>query len=55
LTKAGHVVTSDEPLKGYTRVYIDDPFGNRIELMQPQPGLLGMCAESQTGSKPILA
>ena len=36
LTKAGHVVTSDEPLKGYTRVYIDDPFGNRIELMQPE-------------------
>ena len=35
LTKAGHPVSSDEPLKGYTRVYVDDPFGNRIELMQP--------------------
>jgi catechol 2,3-dioxygenase-like lactoylglutathione lyase family enzyme len=35
LGKAGHPVTSDEPLEGYTRVYVDDPFGNRIELMEP--------------------
>jgi catechol 2,3-dioxygenase-like lactoylglutathione lyase family enzyme len=36
LTKAGHPVRTDESLKGYTRVYVDDPFGNRIELMQPE-------------------
>lgn len=27
-------VTADEPLEGYHRVYIADPFGNRIELME---------------------
>lgn len=27
-------VTDDEPLSGYLRAYINDPFGNRIELMQ---------------------
>lgn len=26
----------DEPLEGYFRVYIADPFGNRIELMEPK-------------------
>ncbi len=26
---------ADEPLAGYDRVYVDDPFGNRIELMEP--------------------
>ncbi len=31
-------VVDDEPLEGYDRVYVDDPFGNRIELMEPQPG-----------------
>jgi catechol 2,3-dioxygenase-like lactoylglutathione lyase family enzyme len=35
LSKAGYPVRADEPLKGYRRVYVDDPFGNRIELMQP--------------------
>jgi hypothetical protein len=28
-------VVDDEPLEGYDRIYVDDPFGNRIELMQP--------------------
>jgi catechol 2,3-dioxygenase-like lactoylglutathione lyase family enzyme len=32
---AGYEVVTDEPLEGYTRVYLDDPFGNRIELMEP--------------------
>ncbi len=27
-------ITEDEPLAGYLRAYIHDPFGNRIELMQ---------------------
>jgi catechol 2,3-dioxygenase-like lactoylglutathione lyase family enzyme len=35
LRVAGVVVASDEPLEGYDRVYVDDPFGNRIELMEP--------------------
>lgn len=32
---AGSAVKDDEPLAGYARVYVADPFGNRIELMQP--------------------
>jgi catechol 2,3-dioxygenase-like lactoylglutathione lyase family enzyme len=35
LKHAGHRVVDDEPLEGYDRVYVDDPFGNRIELMEP--------------------
>ena len=35
LTAAGHRVVDDEPLDGYDRVFADDPFGNRIELMEP--------------------
>jgi hypothetical protein len=25
----------DEPLDGHDRVYVSDPFGNRLELMEP--------------------
>ena len=32
---AGFAVDDDEPLDGFDRVYVADPFGNRIELMQP--------------------
>ena len=28
-------VVENEPLTGYTRAYVADPFGNRIELLQP--------------------
>lgn len=35
LANAGHPVRSEEPLEGYLRVYVDDPFGNRLELMEP--------------------
>ena len=35
LRDAGYRVVADEPLEGYERIYADDPFGNRIELMQP--------------------
>jgi catechol 2,3-dioxygenase-like lactoylglutathione lyase family enzyme len=31
---AGYTITKDEPLEGYRRVYVNDPFGNRVELMQ---------------------
>lgn len=34
LLRAGWSVRDDEPLHGFTRVYVDDPFGNRIELME---------------------
>jgi catechol 2,3-dioxygenase-like lactoylglutathione lyase family enzyme len=30
----GVAAGEDEPLRGYARVYVSDPFGNRIELMQ---------------------
>lgn len=33
--KALGYIPRDEPLEGYQRIYVDDPFGNRIELMQP--------------------
>ncbi|MBN9046970.1 MAG: VOC family protein [Rhizobiales bacterium] len=34
LRASGFTVRIDEPLEGYDRVYVSDPFGNRIELMQ---------------------
>jgi catechol 2,3-dioxygenase-like lactoylglutathione lyase family enzyme len=34
LVAAGHPTRTDEPLEGYERAYVDDPFGNRVELMQ---------------------
>jgi catechol 2,3-dioxygenase-like lactoylglutathione lyase family enzyme len=35
LERAGAAVTTDEPLEGYRRGYVADPFGNRIELLEP--------------------
>ena len=35
LGEAGIEVVEDEPLPGYDRVYVADPFGNRIELLEP--------------------
>lgn len=32
---AGYAVTTDEPLPGYDRAYVSDPFGNRLELLEP--------------------
>jgi len=34
LDAAGVPWRRDEPLEGYDRIYVDDPFGNRIELLQ---------------------
>ncbi|MDR3473997.1 MAG: VOC family protein [Devosia sp.] len=34
LAAGGVAAREDEPLGGYARVYVSDPFGNRIELMQ---------------------
>jgi len=33
--QAGAEVVLDEPLEGFQRAYVNDPFGNRIELMEP--------------------
>jgi catechol 2,3-dioxygenase-like lactoylglutathione lyase family enzyme len=33
-SNAGYSVTRDEPLIGYDRIYVTDPFGNRIEFLQ---------------------
>lgn len=33
--RQAHVDVVEEPLAGYFRVYVADPFGNRIELMEP--------------------
>ena len=32
---AGYICKTDEPLEGYDRIYVDDPFGNRVELLEP--------------------
>ena len=37
LEAAGCRVADDEPLEGHDRCYVDDPFGNRIELLEPLP------------------
>lgn len=34
LSAAGFAPRDDEPLEGYDRCYVDDPFGNRLELME---------------------
>ena len=38
LKARGVEVLEDAPLEGYVRVYVADPFGNRIELMEPLDG-----------------
>lgn len=35
LREADVPLADDEPLEGYDRVYVSDPFGNRIELLEP--------------------
>ena len=32
---AGYLPMTDEPLEGFNRIYVFDPFGNRIELIEP--------------------
>jgi catechol 2,3-dioxygenase-like lactoylglutathione lyase family enzyme len=36
--EAGYEPAVDEPLPGYDRFYVSDPFGNRIELLEKVPG-----------------
>jgi hypothetical protein len=33
--QAGSRVTEDKPIEGYDRRHVDDPFGNRIEMIEP--------------------
>jgi catechol 2,3-dioxygenase-like lactoylglutathione lyase family enzyme len=37
LRAAGLAIVDDEPLTGYLRVFVNDPFGNRLELLEPRP------------------
>jgi len=34
LVQAEYEVTNGEPLEGYEHIYVNDPFGNRLELLQ---------------------
>ncbi|KPF65602.1 VOC family protein [Porphyrobacter sp. AAP60] len=34
LAAAGCVIREDKPVEGYARFFTEDPFGNRIELME---------------------
>ncbi|MGT2424789.1 VOC family protein [Amnibacterium kyonggiense] len=36
LEAAGRTVTWDDDFPGYDRFYADDPFGNRLEFLEPQ-------------------
>jgi hypothetical protein len=40
LLAAGYEVSNGEPMEGYDHVYVNDPFGNRLELLQPVSGHL---------------
>ena len=35
LVRSGYRTWNDEQLEGFNRIYVDDPFGNRLELMEP--------------------
>jgi catechol 2,3-dioxygenase-like lactoylglutathione lyase family enzyme len=35
LAAAGHATRTDIPLAGVERAFVDDPFGNRVELVAP--------------------
>jgi catechol 2,3-dioxygenase-like lactoylglutathione lyase family enzyme len=36
LERHGHTPHEDEPLPGFRRFYVADPFGNRLELLEPE-------------------
>jgi catechol 2,3-dioxygenase-like lactoylglutathione lyase family enzyme len=49
LRARGFAVAADEPLEGFERFYVSDPFGNRVELMEPtsSEGCGAPCADSR--------
>lgn len=49
---AGYPPVRDEPLDGFNRVYVSDPFGNRIELLEPARGDV-RAASTEGGSLPL--
>jgi catechol 2,3-dioxygenase-like lactoylglutathione lyase family enzyme len=38
LTRAGYAPHREDRLPGFSRFYVDDPFGNRIEVLSPIKG-----------------
>jgi catechol 2,3-dioxygenase-like lactoylglutathione lyase family enzyme len=36
IEKSRYTIVDDEPLLGYDRFYVSDPFGNRIEFLEPK-------------------
>lgn len=36
LTENGHSTEDGEPLAGHERFYVNDPFGNRLEFLEPK-------------------
>ncbi|WP_175772840.1 glyoxalase [Paraburkholderia phenazinium] len=34
LKSAGYALSTDVPIKGFSRIFTNDPFGNRIELLE---------------------
>jgi hypothetical protein len=50
----GFQVVDDEPLEGYDRIYVYDPFGNRLELMEKEVGD-GRCRGGHPGYFPRCA
>jgi catechol 2,3-dioxygenase-like lactoylglutathione lyase family enzyme len=38
LMAAGYPCRSDQEFSGYERVFVSDPFGNRVELLEPTAG-----------------
>ena len=38
LSGGGHEITTDADLEGHRRLYTEDPFGNRLELIEPSKG-----------------
>jgi len=39
--EAGFPPVTDEPLQGFDRVHVFDPFGNRLELLEEQTSTSG--------------
>jgi catechol 2,3-dioxygenase-like lactoylglutathione lyase family enzyme len=46
---AGHDIQEDGDLPGYARFYVDDPFGNRVEILQPTEATTSIVDELMSG------
>lgn len=52
LGSLGYAPREEQPLQGYLRVYVDDPFGNRLELLERSAQGAGVDARgAATGSR----